>query len=335
MNKAPAAECTPWPERFIESALGSGRAIVFLIDCSNAMQGEALRVAKSHCRELIGRLADQREFALLAYGSGAFVFDEQLHTAGRRTKSLANDFLDLVDVMGENALNHALRRALLYARGQALDIVLLAQRRGQAKDQTAKWATEQSVRIHCIEYSTDGNGTLNSLAEQTRGAHLLLAKPSSTDPLARASLPRKYACYDTALTLLGRPPVPCSPDDLLRTLRNPLHADGGDTDGTLSATRLEERFPASIRAALVKFKQLGSSEAFLVVSLERALHDILHLGGESWSRDYRLAPIPSPDRLMPLELRLAVMSACSAWCMQEMVFNETYFPEDIPAFLRR
>ena len=43
----------------------------------------------------------------------------------------------------------------------------------------------------------------------------------------------------------------------------------------------------------------------------------------------------SLGRLLYLEIRMLVMSTCREWCLREVVFNESYETQDIPAFLRR
>ena len=328
-------ESVSLPEKFIESVLDSRRPVVFVIDCSNAMYGAPLDSARACCRQLLGLLADDRRFNLIAYGSGALAFDVELHAAGARAKALAYDFLDLVDVMGGNAVRHALDRALRHAVKGPVDIVLIAAGRAESMHPVIRKARELSVRVHCIDYSNAEKSTLSELAEKTLGAYVRVPKPENAHPISEKSLPHKYVCYDTALILLGRPPVACHPDDLVRVLRKHLHSRRGNSAEAEASSSLEDVFPASLAAGLREFRLRGVGDGALVACLKRALHDILQIGDVSWTRVHRLPSNPAINRLLYLEIRILVMSICREWCLQEVVFNESYDPQDIPAFLRR
>ena len=328
-------ESVSLPKRFIESVLDLPRPIVFVINCSNAMHGAPLNSARACCRQLLGLLADDRCFNLIAYGSGALAFDVELHAAGARAKALANDFLDLVDVMGGNAIGHALDRALRHAVKGPVDIVLIAAGRAESMDPVIRQARELSVRVHCIDYSTADRSTLSKLAENTQGSYVRMPKPENTHPIPKGALPHKYVCYDTALIRLGRRPVACHPDDLVSALRNHLHSDHGNSAEAEAISRIEDVFPASLAAGLREFRLRGAGEGALVACLKRALRDILQIGDVSWTRVPPLPTHPAIDRLLYLEMRILIMSICREWCLQEVVFNESYDPQDIPAFLRR
>lgn len=298
------------------------RNTVFVIDCSNAMAGEPLLAAKAACRRLIGSLGDHQHFNLVAYGSGALMFDESLHRASPRTQFLAGDFLELLEVMGEKALRHALNRALGSAGNEPCNVVVLAGGAEGDLEAAIRKAGDLAAKVHCLDCSGREASPLRGLAEMTGGIHLPLPRPANASPIPEKSLPRRYGCVDTAFIRLEREPVPCSPDGLMQALasRQPF-------------SWLDDNAGASLQAWLREMGYPPMSEAAAVASCERVLEDLRHMGGLSWMRHRMAGDVI--DGPIYLKLRVRSMQRCRQWCRQEVVFNPSYDPADLPPFLLR
>jgi VWA domain-containing protein len=320
------------PNEFVQSVMAPARAIVFVIECSNAMAGEPLRAAIAACRQLVERLQQGQRFNLVAFGSGTLLFDEQLHPASSRTISLAGAFLGLLDVMGKNAVRHALRRARHQVRERA-DIVLIGMGDGSPLHEEIRAARELAVKFHCIDYSGVANSSRRHLAERTEGHFLALPAPMNTRPIPPESLPSKYACYGTALIRRQRPPVPFHPDTLATALQRYRQSGPGGEAPAAPFNWADIPLPPKLIAGLATLRERGIAELEMVTGLLEALGGLSRTGGmlgPAWDR----ADDKSADPDISLELRILAMASYREWCLQDVIFNPSYDLEDVPEFLR-
>lgn len=312
------------PEDFVQSVVRPGRALVFVIDCSNEMAGAPLCAAKAACRQLLDQLHEGQPFNLVAYGSDTLSFDHQLHAASAKTKALAGEFLDLLDVMNLNPLVAALKQVLLHAQGERIDLVLLLKGCDSSLHEVIRMSRELAVRVHCIDYSGAENAFLRLLAEKTEGNYLVLPEPQNAQPIARETLPTTHGCIGTALYRRGRPRVPFDPELLVTALT--CHLRGSSAEPFDWA---DSRYPGKLVAGLAELRKQGVVELELLTGLLKALDDLCRMGSLWW-------PARGRGRAdIALELRILVMASYREWCLREAVFKPRLERYDIPPFLRR
>lgn len=156
------------------------RDTVIVLDCSDSMTGDSLRLAKTGVLAALDSLKPEEGFGLLAFGSDVVAFEEAIQTADRRNVVLASRFVVEVGNLGGTELALALQRALTMRRSwpahsllhkRPVDVLLLTDGQAWGLDGMGKKALAQGSRIFAVGIgSAVAEDSLRELAEQSGGA---------------------------------------------------------------------------------------------------------------------------------------------------------------------
>jgi len=91
---------------------GQNRDVILILDCSGSMQGDSIRLAKEGILLALGSMQPNERFGLVAFGSNAITFDQELQPANRKNLDMARRWVNFLEGMGGTNLFGAMDCAL-------------------------------------------------------------------------------------------------------------------------------------------------------------------------------------------------------------------------------
>ena len=147
------------------------RDVILVLDCSGSMQGDSLRLAKEGILLALSSMQPTERFGLVAYGSNAITFDNQLQPANRKNIELARRWVTSLENMGGTNLYFALEKALKLHDEQAIDILLLTDGEVWVDQDTLGAMLKKGIRIFTVGIgSAVAQDVVQQLADDTGGA---------------------------------------------------------------------------------------------------------------------------------------------------------------------
>jgi Ca-activated chloride channel family protein len=159
------------------------RKLAIVIDRSGSMSGEPMTQAKRAVEACLGALAQDDEFALVAFDDRVDTFRNSLAKASMDRRSEAKSFLAGVDARGgtELASGFAVGAKLAYGG----DVLVITDGQVMGTDEILKKARELKVRIHCLGIgSASQDRFLSLLASSTGGVSRFVTPRERVDVAA-------------------------------------------------------------------------------------------------------------------------------------------------------
>lgn len=150
---------------------GQNRDVILILDCSGSMQGDSIRLAKEGILLALGSMQPNERFGLVAFGSNAITFDQELQPANRKNLDMARRWVNFLEGMGGTNLFGAMDCALKLVENKTTDILLLTDGEVWLDDDTKNAALKKGIRIFTMGIgSAVAQDVVQQLADDTGGA---------------------------------------------------------------------------------------------------------------------------------------------------------------------
>ena len=147
------------------------RDVILILDCSGSMQGDSIRLAKEGILLALGSMQPNERFGLVAFGSNATTFDNELQPANRKNLDMAGRWVNFLEDMGGTNLFGAMERALKLVDDHTADILLLTDGEVWLDDDTKNAVLKKGIRIFTVGIgSAVAQDVVQQLADDTGGA---------------------------------------------------------------------------------------------------------------------------------------------------------------------
>ena len=158
------------------------RRLVFLIDRSGSMRGQAIAQARNAVSACLGALSADDQFNIVAFDTRLETFNPQICAATELKRNEAAQFLQRIDARGGTELAAGLQAAIRTLGKQGGDILLLTDGQVYGGEEILSTVRAIDVRVHCLGIgSASQDRFLALLARETDGVSRFLTPRERVD----------------------------------------------------------------------------------------------------------------------------------------------------------
>ena len=174
------------PSTMFGRAASGPRRLALVIDRSGSMGGQPMIQAKRAVEACLGALAENDEFALVAFDSVVETFGNTLATATMQNRAAAQAFLSGIDARGGTELALGFAAGATVARGG--DVLVITDGQVMGTEEILQKARELNVRIHCLGIGSASQDRFLSLLASATGGVSRFATPRERVDVAAVDL---------------------------------------------------------------------------------------------------------------------------------------------------
>jgi len=268
------------------------RDVVLILDCSGSMQGDSLRLAKEGILLAMGSMQPTERFGLVAYGSNAIAFDNQLQPANRKNIELARRWVTSLDDMGGTNLYFALDKALKLHEEQAIDILLLTDGEVWVDQDTLGAMLKKGIRIFTVGIgSAVAQDVVQQLADDTGGACEMVSPTEDMSARIYRHFNRMHQPLMEALDIrwpaqpqwVSRPERACFAGDAYTVFAAFTDSPNGNATATFN---FAGQAATEIDVSLVR--ETVSADAIVRLGVKQHLPQVPQIHRQDWAVKYQL-----------------------------------------------
>ncbi len=268
------------------------RDVVLVLDCSDSMQGDSLNLAKEGIQLALGSMQPNERFGIVAFGSHAVQFNQQLQPPNRKNLDIARHWVNTLRTMGGTNLSEALALALKLHDGAPMDILLLTDGEVWLPGDTLSVAREKHIRVFTLGIgSAVAEDVVEMLATETGGACELVSPTEDMSARIYRHFSRMRQPQMEGLDIrwpsepqwVSQPERACFAGDAYTVFA----AFEDQPEGTVGVSFAIAGQPASaIEIPLAP--EIPSADAIVRVAAQRHLADLPSVARKDWALRYQL-----------------------------------------------